>query len=38
MSWQDATGVLHRPATGEVRIASLVPSVTELPIILTGAR
>ncbi|EHP40030.1 periplasmic metal binding protein [Cupriavidus basilensis OR16] len=30
MSWQDATGVLHRPATGEVRIASLVPSVTEL--------
>ncbi|MDW3687570.1 helical backbone metal receptor [Cupriavidus sp. CV2] len=30
MSWQDAAGVLHRPATGEVRIASLVPSVTEL--------
>ncbi|GAB7544653.1 helical backbone metal receptor [Cupriavidus sp. 8B] len=30
MSWQDAVGVLHRPATGEVRIASLVPSVTEL--------
>ncbi|MDR3378944.1 helical backbone metal receptor [Cupriavidus basilensis] len=30
MSLQDAAGVLHRPATGEVRIASLVPSVTEL--------
>jgi hypothetical protein len=30
MSWQDAAGVWHRPAGGEVRIASLVPSVTEL--------
>lgn len=30
MSWQDAAGVWHRPAAGEVRIASLVPSVTEL--------
>ncbi|MDF3833502.1 helical backbone metal receptor, partial [Cupriavidus basilensis] len=30
MTWQDAAGVRHRPAAGEVRIASLVPSVTEL--------
>ncbi|KDP89400.1 metal ABC transporter substrate-binding protein [Cupriavidus sp. SK-3] len=30
MTWQDAAGVLHGPAAGEVRIASLVPSVTEL--------
>ena len=28
--WADAIGQLHAPANGEVRIASLVPSVTEL--------
>lgn len=30
MTWLDAIGEPHGPATGEVRIASLVPSVTEL--------
>lgn len=28
--WTDAAGQAHAPATGEVRIASLVPSLTEL--------
>lgn len=28
--WTDATGQAHAAATGEVRIASLVPSITEL--------
>ncbi|WP_454719632.1 MULTISPECIES: helical backbone metal receptor [Cupriavidus] len=30
MSWQDAAGAWHGAAGGEARIASLVPSVTEL--------
>jgi hypothetical protein len=30
MMWTDATGQIHDAATGAVRIASLVPSITEL--------
>lgn len=29
-AWRDALGTLHAPARGEVRIVSLVPSLTEL--------
>lgn len=29
-AWRDAAGTLHAPAAGEVRIVSLVPSLTEL--------
>jgi ABC-type Fe3+-hydroxamate transport system substrate-binding protein len=35
---RDAAGTLHVPATGEVRIVSLVPSITELVIDLGLAR
>ena len=37
-SLRDATGTLHAPATGDVRIVSLVPSITELVIDLGLAR
>ena len=30
MSLVDAVGTVHRPAEGDVRIVSLVPSITEL--------